>query len=721
MAQQKPPDYRIYDRYGNRKYLPPIVSADWELTEGGWFGSANIQISKDFSGLHDFDGFDTLEIWFGGVRRYRGKIICPQQDLQIPESWTLQCMGLVDRLNTIRADKRYVYPGGVDVSQAFARLAMDYILTRITPLATDIQEVGFTVENLVFENVSVREAIGSLIEQCAKRAVWGFDVDDAGLDRLFFRPKVDEPVYHYPVGGRVKHYSYPPDYGNIVNTVKLIGSESKYPNLLTNPSFEQPKVADVADGNLVFNPSFELTDGESGLASWNLSSNAWWVYPGHVPKGDQAWPRTGNKCVELDCAQGPDEYAETKNGAQYNITAGQTYLWEFWHYNPNAGRYRVTATFSDNSVMHFPGADSTYLVMGVGATGKYRRSTGQFKAPAGVTWVKLRITQTENSPNFRIDDVALYQVDSIVQAGWQIQYSASVDDAANDYACDLAAYHGGYSVRLKGYVLAGREIRLIQRYEQRLTIEPSTYYQSAAWVYPMNVARVRLVAWVVKDSGAGRWEYGQSYLLEDLNQWHQLLWNDLGWLTESDDRYAQIALLVIDNTENRDIDLLVDAMYFGLWASDNEINNGVYCPARNYEFELNTDQAFVQNDSRLSAEIKASRTTYGIREARETVAEITNLTQAQNWAIGYFGIHAEPVAAHRCDIVLNDDEVIQPDGQLRLVGSDVPPAFVSRARYSLKGDDPLSCSVDLNTERPSFEGLLTKVLRQSRSAARDAR
>ncbi len=136
------------------------------------------------------------------------------------------------------------------------------------------------------------------------------------------------------------------------------------------------------------------------------------------------------------------------------------------------------------------------------------------------------------------------------------------------------------------------------------------------------------------------------------------------------------------------------------------------------EAVIRTVNHLITNGPERSGAWQDSITTYGRREAEESVESITDLTSAQNWARGYFGINALPITPHVIEIAGADDADIEPDGKLELLGQDViESAQVVRVAYSIGGDGLLTASIDLNTERPTFEGLLT---RMQKEAARKA-
>ena len=684
-------EVRLYDSSGSRKHFPnhAIESIDWELIERGYFGNATITIKDDFdTGSIDLTGSDYIEVWIEGALRYRGYVGTPEQTLAVPEKKSIRCYGLAERLNKCLVNKRYVWPGGVDIAQAFAKITDDYVSPKITDLVKDIQDVGYTVENLELQRVTAREALDNLCSQAAGRAVWGFDVDDDGYNRIFLRPKGTDTLYKHSPGGRVSHYSYPPDYTRIVNRVHLIGGEAKFPNLVLNPSFEQPKQADANDGNLITNGGFE-----DWLTDWTLGGGA---------SQKNVWPRSGNSCVELDNA---NEYVQQTGRV---IEAEEDYTVEVWYLSPNASSFSITITPDVGSPIVSPvyACDERDF-------STYRSKRFQFTAPVGASSCTIKVNAESSVDDFRIDDLSMWKTSGIVQEGWQ-----SLKDAQStgevDWAYDVDQYHGGYSVHYNADVGASDYCWLLQSSAAAISLKPSRQYQLSVRVKSLSGSPdVKLVLWVNKSDGSGRRVESDPLTLAAPGSGWQLLYFDGadGWTSAADDSTVRVGLKFIQDAE-----VLVDAFYFTDWNEDDTVLDN-FVAGKNFEFTLDTDQDFVQNDADLPAAVKTSITDYGIRDISESVEGISDLATAQNWGIGYFGLNAQPVTSHRVGIA-DWWEEIAPDGLFRLLGTSIEDAFPVRIAYKLGGDSMLNLDIDLNTERPTFEGLLKRVVDDAKRAAK---
>ncbi|MCE5199812.1 MAG: hypothetical protein ABFD54_08895 [Armatimonadota bacterium] len=682
---------RIYGADGKRKRFPNrlIESLDWELIEQGYFGTANIRLKDEFdAGDADVSGGDLVEIWLDSQLRYRGYVGIPEQQLTIPERKSITAYGRAERLNSIIIGKRYVFPGGADISQAFARVATEFIATRIPNLEFDIQSVGFDVENLSLERITAREAMNTLVEQAARRAVWGFDVNPAtGNDRIFLRPKSNTVKYKHQIGGRVSQYSYPPDYSQIVNKVFLTGAEAKYPNLILNASFEQPKEPDINDGNLVQNPSFEQNavwvSNFGMLRQTNPYTGSWFMHMDGMDNGGLAWTQQSD----------------------IEITAGRTYKCEFMQY----GKVGENTLYAELSFYN-EGGDllntKRYPSFGyITSMGTYQSCGFSAIAPANAVKCQIKFTNAviATTELAGIDDVAIYDASNVAQEGWKIEQGGG--DVTLDWAYDLDSKHGYYCVYIKADLGTNEYVRILQTKAARISVKAKQQYQYSAWVKNLAASDVA-VKMGIYDT---KWNEKSKTLAPG---WNFITWDAAGYTPADDVDGVQVGFKL-----EVDAEILVDATYFGYY---HDLGDGsAYIAGTNYEFVISTDDTFVQTDTELPDEVKGSIANYGLREALEAVDGISDSIQAQNWAKGYFGIKAQPVVAHRVDLT-NWNKEIKPDGLFKLLGSTIAPAFPVRVRYKLGGDNLLNVSLDLNTERPTFEGLLQRVLRAAKNAVKSS-
>jgi len=692
-------DIRIYDANGLRKTFPShnIDSVSWELIEAGYYGSSTITLKNSFDNGILLNGNDRVDILVDNVLRYRGYIGTPEDLLNAIEQKSLSAYGLAERLNSIRIDRKYVVPNGADVSEFFAQIVSDYIAPRIANLETDIEVVGYEIETLSLNGTTARDAMSTLIDQTAKRAVWGFDVNPAtGANRIFLRVKSTESKYKLAIGGKLKSFSYPPDYTEIVNNVHLVGAEADYPNMLSNAGFDEPKPADENDGNLISNGGFESsTLGEITdpvVLYWNFSDGA---------SRKEEFVRTGKYCALLDH---PGEYIQQDDRS---IHENYEYKLNVWYLTPSESKFRLEVLCYNSSDTLLSTISETLTGTDIDY-GAYRKASMTFTPPAGTAYGSIKIIGDTPCPECRIDDISLYRTDAVVQKDWWIYRSGTDVLSMTNWVYDDDAYHGAYAVRRTvTSVPVGGYTNILSKW---VSVEKEHTYQSSCRVKNLGATAINVypVLWVADTNNNTSYVVGSAVSIAP-GDWTLVSWGASGWTSADDQKQVMVGLRVTSVC-----DILIDAMMFTEFNMLDQYAAS-FIPSKNYEFDLSTDDAFVQTDTALPDIVKNSITLYGIREAESSVDTIDSLTLAQNWAIGYFGSKAQPVISNRLEVAGYND-IIAPDGLVKLLNTDIEPAFPARISYSLGGDGLLNISADLGTERASFEGLLQSVLNKAKIA-----
>ena len=137
------------------------------------------------------------------------------------------------------------------------------------------------------------------------------------------------------------------------------------------------------------------------------------------------------------------------------------------------------------------------------------------------------------------------------------------------------------------------------------------------------------------------------------------------------------------------------------------------------EYILKTTDSFIQDDADLSAAVKASITTYGERQAEESVQYIDSLEDAQAWAKAYFARNAVPASPKKLEIV-NCSQDVRCDGAVEVWSADQTRtvSWPVRVQHTLRaGADTTNVSIELDDLRPSFEGILTSILSKAEQQA----
>ena len=284
--------------------------------------------------------------------------------------------------------------------------------------------------------------------------------------------------------------------------------------------------------------------------------------------------------------------------------------------------------------------------------------------------------------------------------GWGPKAETDVEGYSR-VAVGTEKYHGAYSVEITVNSIGtpGHRVYWFNTMDAIISLENATEYTFSARVKgaaPCNISFF-LYLW----NGSENREV-ESPLFAVGTDWTHCYWH---WTSAIDDKTAWIAVTLAEVGT-----IYIDAVTFGK-KNPNDPTGAYFISGEDYEWNLTTDDAFIQSDAAVPDVVKQSIATYGLREARESVDSITKTSQAESWARGYFGVNAQPVASHKLAVVDPDAE-IKPDGHVKLLGASTPPAFPAKVSYSLGGDNVLNASVELSTERPSFELLLAKMARK---------
>jgi hypothetical protein len=694
-------DVRIYGSDGKRKNLRnrDIESVSWELVERGYYGNATISLKNTFDAGLALTGSDYVEIRLNNALRYRGYVGTAEQSLDTPERLSISAYGAAERLNSIIVNKWYAWPGGTDVAVAFAAVVGDFIAPHFSLLQQEIETTGYTLTNLTCDRQSVREVLDSLCDMTAKRAYWGIDTQPSSLfNRVFLRNKLLTEPYRFQLGSkRVSAYSYPPDYSGIVNKVHMVGGEATYPNLVANPSFEQPKNTDTTGGNVCPDPSFESHD------DWECDDGASF-------KHDE-YARTGIYELRLD------NIGEHAHSPAIPVTAGRTYAVEWWAKripptNLGGGTHHLEIDFRASSNIADPIIGSTTESGSLPlATDDYLKQSMQILAPATATYMFL-LVENDNGDVLAIDDFSVYDTGGIAQDGWNTYVETGAPVYQINWAYDAAAYHGAYAVRVSATTASGAAYFYLQQIgDQAFVIKPSTTYVLSARVKNLGASQIAITPGlhITDDTGAKTWHWDTAETLAVSDAWQLLTFTHL---MPADATDARVAFKIAEA-----VDIAVDAVMMTLQNPD-DTDGSDFLAGSVYEHTFATTDAFVQADALLPAAVLTSIATYGAREAEESAEGITDLAQARNWALGYFGLRAQPVTSHRVEIAGWETE-IAPGALFKLTNSNIPTAYPVRVSYSVDGDGMVNVSLDLNTERPSFERLLAQAVQTARTKARN--
>jgi hypothetical protein len=315
-----------------------------------------------------------------------------------------------------------------------------------------------------------------------------------------------------------------------------------------------------------------------------------------------------------------------------------------------------------------------------------------------------------------VDDIAIYSASHILQEKWSIYLYDSnnnlitpipttITDTVN-WAYGDEKHDAAYSVLWQTANLGTNVARLLQTEDTTIDIRPNYQYTfSAKAKVPANGGSpsLKFCLFVTKNSGETRWvESNAVSFIDNGSNWANYSYP---FISGNSDEKVRLGFTVTGAGS-----VLLDAVMFAE-ANPADTDGKDFITGENCEWRLKTSDDFIQNDSSVPDAVRTSIVDFGLRETVQTVDAVTTTSQARKWAKGYFGVNAQPVVSHKLEL-LNPEVEIKPDGHVKLLGVPAPSAFPVKVSYSLGGDNIISASVELSTERPSFELLLAKVAKK---------
>lgn len=468
-----------------------VLSLAWELVESGGTGQITVELAHAFDDVAwPVQGGDIVEIWVLGtgetVPRCRGKVGHYDKTLDKIEKFLLTSYGRMEDMNHVVFDRILLVPGGADLSFFAGQIADDYAARRPgLRFVRDIQTTGVSLERLEQTDTTARSSMDNLQAQSGGNVVWGWDIDpQTGLDRFYLRPKTSAAGSQFFVGANVRLVSSPSELQNVVNGMKLQGGPAKYPQLMTNPSFEVPSLPDSATGNLLLNGGFEL--GTHGSVNPNNGDNA---------GGNQdilAWtPAGGATRNEHDPGSNHNSSAHTGDWYVILDQAGKE-VWQECPVTPSTITY-CASLYCAREKGSFA-AEGTLIVEGRSAAGAVLETYSLPLAPASTSWTggqptttlasdgialniqfvnaattkaRIRIiagiggagtggNQTiglgGNTQGLLVDDVTFADVSGVGQTGWSTHLQNPGSSANKflslDWSCRAAAWDGFYGLRV---------------------------------------------------------------------------------------------------------------------------------------------------------------------------------------------------------------------------------------------------------------------------------
>lgn len=732
-----PPGLQLYitSADGTRRRLARanVETVTTTLERMGGYGQATIVTSLPYhqAGALTVRPGDRVETFYGGKRRYRGYVSALAPSGEEPRKVVITAFGAAALLRKQFCDKVYAFPqGGVDVSAAFAQLAQDSLLKATGPggfrLIQSVQSlpIGTTVQTLDARRKLAGDALDGLVKEAGNLAVWGCDVDAAGLNRLYLRPLAPAapPTHAVAVPGRaVLEAGGEEQTADLVNQLLVTGGAPTYPNLLHNGGFELPIYQQDGAGNLVVNGDFEGAQDDHTVSNWGLSGGAQSFTTFSIPP-KQAAPYTGKRCLGLEgTGQSATQTAQAVFVAGHNYVFSARAAKEI-DQQVATGRAQLQVTGSGGAVL----LTATVALAPSGQGYDYFSAT--FLAPAGATGLKVTLScdaldssqvpsNNGYSGGLLIDDVQCYDVSVVYQDGWAVDV---VDGGAGhvnavNWVYQDAAFEGGYCVYLDAAAQDndGHDLNLQPLAGSRFSVTPSQTLRYGVWVKSppasLNPQPPKFFLELNFYDSSGRinrtppratfspgflaqWTYFElvAYALDgEVSADANLTWRSAG-------------SLLVDAQSVRDVQAAPMAA-----ASGGAVPAAPFLPAGPLFYVIRASDPYLNGTWRPAnglpqpAAYAGSEAAYGPRCAPFADPSILRLDDAMAVADATFRTQAAPL--FRPTITLADDaRLYWPGETVRLIGADGPSLQSGSGQDGAQGGEPLAIA----RVTDSYDGLL---------------
>lgn len=707
---------------GKRLAFDPdkLVSLRWGYSEVGGMDQADLTFALEFDpGTLAATGQDRVEFWVIGETspRWVGTVGQVEAVLGTTEQKRLVCYGPLEDMNHVLLNKVILHPGGVDLAQFAAEILSDYLKRRpslVDVVDLDLLTTGINLERIALTDATARAALEQVFAAAAGQAVWGWEVNPAtGRRRFYVRPKTVDVFRQYIVGENVKLLQSPEEYQGLINAAKVAGGRLKFPQLLKNPSFEDPSLPNDTSGSLLVQGGFEDPGG------WTFINSA--AREQHGPNNTKI-ARTGEWGLKLD-AVNAEAYQDV------TVTPGKTYKAILYAAresgaHASAGRLLLvdgsdtyTLPLAPPSVAWIGGQDTTIL----GADNLSLTIT-----PATST-VRVRLIADDAgaSTALLIDDVTFNEIGAVGQTAWKtyLQHPDSDDNKviSADWNCRDNAWEGVSFVRLS----------VKADHDNRVTLAPvgnenngtgGAHFQPLPAQALRGIFRVRMAPGLNSADGEARGEYrewrGDGHLTKNVNTAWTAIPNDGAW-----------HLILLDQTADTDgatatwrLTFGADGVYDVDGASVRDhaagettldggdpLGLGQYQRGETFErYVYATDVCTPGSDAYLSESV------YGLMEGRFTNEAITDWN-AEAIAVIKAAFERYAVVLKRPKLTITHDDgtlpFLSPASGQRVRVSGLPDAFPdswpSRTEYTWDSG-LLSHASDLNRERPTLAKLLSR-------------
>jgi hypothetical protein len=741
-------DYQVLvtGRDGRRKWLPmtALGAADWAWTAKGGCETFNLALSGPLDAYAHVAHDDRVEVWMRGLLRYRGYVAERRRVKSAsggPDSLALSGYGFWQRVGSVVCRKAYLWPGsGVDVSVALAEIARDAITPLYPGLVLSFEEVGVTVYSLDARNKGVSDVLAELLKNVSDRAVYGCDVDPVtGADRFFLRPigSLTAPDIREGVPSRRATAADGGDRtADSVTRLVLVGGTPRYPNLIRNADFEDPRFAsgETEGDSLLLSPGFE------DRANWSLNGGASYKSSG-LSEGNAF---AGTTMLLTDAAgegfdQTRDNYAA--------VVPGRDILWGAHHKRRSgseAGSATVRLIWRTAAGAETLGQDSmTVTPLSV----DWYLQTQTVRVPAGAAGYRFDVECTSGAVVW--DEMVLVDASVARQTNWETRIFGSAAVQTVDWMVRAGAFSGGYCVRLKvtgadsatncvhlaaidrfplltrGRYRAGVRLRL----PEGVTTHGKIVLQATGYNPDNRPADGQAWTAVVPADTltSASWTHVRVTFQPDFDEVRQVTIFDpfAGVGSTVKTQYSTVRPSAGDFVLQfrGACDVLIDAAYVVDAAVPQD---SPYYPDGPLVYRLavrNTADGFtgVFNGA-TEPDLFFAEDSLPPRYAVETQDSVTTWEDARDFARAYLGSRARVQRRPSVTVAGMYERVPKPGMTVRLLGADGPrlapdPLPVQRLKEQADASGMLTSTLEMEREQPTVQGILENLSRRQRGAS----
>lgn len=718
------------------KYLPIIYveSMSCKIARYGGFAEFTINTTLPWSsGLLAWVSYrDIMEIYYKGVRRYRGYVRARTKSEEEPQKLVIEGYGALLGVRNQICNKRIATAiSTVDVSSIFSEIANMVVIGSLGPNGTqlisdvEVQNIGVNSSGIDAYNKLSGPVFDDIQNQSANLAVWGCDVNPLDQNRLYLRKITQGPIVDHvlvaPAQG-IEVIQSQEQEADVRNILLISGGNPIYPQLCHNGDFKLPVYHQDLATNFLTNGGFESgdTNRTDHVQDWDTHGSGASIKSAAYDPPSIIQPYEGNKCLQLDHA------GERVTQVVFNFdnTVGHTYILSVQACKQIDEQVCSGAFFlqlvNGSSVIY----DSGSVPLRIPSTG-YTYNAIAIAMPRGVTAAIISISCTAinsfggKQGGLIIDDAQFYDADLIYQDGWGISIP-------NPSSADIVAINwnkpdpwGGSDVCVYVWANAtdsnGHDLILGTTDNAKIKVTPGQDIKLSLYVMsafldsfgPSNPKLMLQLRWMRNDgSFVSTYQHVCTEVIQGgyLAIWHKLSVH--AFAPSTDTTYVQPAI-----TWRGSGALLIKLVS----VMDNSANDTPYVPEGPMSFLIRCDDPQIATQLGYTPPYSLSITKYG--DLADTITETSVIRLSDAIAVAHSYFSSKAISTWRPSITLDSDERVYLPGELvalnGLDGVSLLPTPQNIADVTLSWAGSFKTQIDLEKEQEDMVGVIQKIVQDT--------